>query len=340
MIQAAIRSIEYYLPEKLLTNDELALQFPEWSAQKIEDKTGIVERHIASENECASDLGVLASKKLFDAGVCHPEEIDYVLFCTQSPDYFLPTTACLIQNRLGIPTTAGAVDFNLGCSGYVYGLSLAKGLIETRQAARVLLITAETYSKYIHPDDKSTRTLFGDAAAATLVEGSEIDNSAIGPFVFGTDGQGASALIVTGGAQRNPQTNTSDVDLETSLPITSRLYMNGSGMFTFALRTVPKVVEALLSRAELGLDDIDLYVFHQANLYMLNYLRKKLKIPPEKFYLALREYGNTVSSTIPIALKEASQDGTLHPGHRVMILGFGVGFSWGAALLRWVGNNS
>ncbi len=172
-MKAAIRAIEYYLPEKAVTTEQLSAEFPEWSVQKIDEKTGIQVRRIAGEDECSSDLGVAAAQKLFESGACAAHDIDYVLFCTQSPDYFLPTTACLIQDRLGIPTSAGALDFNLGCSGFVYGLGLAQGLIESGQAANVLLLTAETYSKFIHPRDRSVRTIFGDAAAATLVSAVE-----------------------------------------------------------------------------------------------------------------------------------------------------------------------
>src|SRR5690242_19857668 len=163
MIQAAIKAIEYYLPENAVSTEQLAAEFPEWSVEKIEEKTGIRVRHTAGAGECASDLGCAAAQKLFDSGACAAADIDYILLCTQSPDYFLPTTACLMQERLGIPTHAGALDFNLGCSGFVYGLGLAQGLIATGQAGRVLLITAETYSKFIHPRDKSVRSLFGDA---------------------------------------------------------------------------------------------------------------------------------------------------------------------------------
>ena len=153
-MQAYIRAIEYYLPEATLSTEALAQAFPEWSVQKIDQKTGIQVRHIAAPDECASDLAVAAAKKLFASGVCKPEEIDYILFCTQSPDYFLPTTACLIQHRLRIPTRAGALDFNLGCSGFIYGLGLASGLVSTGQARQILLLTAETYSKFLNARDK------------------------------------------------------------------------------------------------------------------------------------------------------------------------------------------
>jgi 3-oxoacyl-[acyl-carrier-protein] synthase-3 len=338
-MQATIAAVEYHFPEHRLTNEQLAGEFPEWSVEKIEEKTGIAERWIAAEGECSSDLGVAAARKLFESGVCKPAEVDYILFCTQSPDYFLPTTGCVMQQRLGIPTSAGALDFNLGCSGYVYGLGLAKALVETGQATNVLLVTAETYSKFIHPKDKSVRTLFGDAGAATLVRGVAGNEELIGPFVYGTDGSGAENLIVPTGGMRQrmaPAGEETIIDSDGNLRSVANLYMNGPEIFAFTLRVVPKVVHELLARAGKGLGDIDLFVFHQANQYMLEHLRKKLKIPAEKFFLGMRHCGNTVSCTIPIALKQAAQEGRIQPGHLVMLVGFGVGYSWGATLIRWV----
>lgn len=316
-MHASIKGIEYYLPENILTNEQLALDFPEWPATKIEQKLGIVKRYLCQENECASDLGFAAAKKLFASGICEPQDIDFVLFCTQSPDYFLPTTACLLQDRLNIPTTAGALDFNLGCSGFVYGLSLAKGLIVSEQARNVLLITAETYSKHLAPSDKATRTLFSDGAAATLVQASE--KPGIGPMIFGTDGKGAANLIVSGGSMRNRAA--------------TNLYMNGPEIFTFTLKAVPEAIEQLLKKANKNLSDIDWFIFHQASKYMLEKLRDKIGISKEKFIWAMRDYGNTVSSTIPIAYKEAQSSGVLQQGQQVMLVGFGVGYSWGACLI-------
>jgi 3-oxoacyl-[acyl-carrier-protein] synthase-3 len=334
VIGSSITAIEYYLPEAVLTNEQLTAAFPEWSIEQIEEKTGIRERHIAAPQECSSDLAAAAVQKLFSSGACRPQDIDFILLCTQSPDYFLPTTACLLQHRLGMPSSAGALDFNLGCSGYIYGLGLAKGLVETGQARCVLLITAETYSKFIHPQDKSVRTIFGDAASATLVQaGSE---NGIGPFVFGTDGSGAQNLIVpVGGMRLRQATESTAEDDFGNLRNNYSLFMNGPEIFQFTLRAVPDVAKKLLTRSGLRLEEIDLFVFHQANRYMLSYLQRKLKIPEEKFYVFLQTCGNTVSSTIPIALKHAALDGTLAPGMRVMLVGFGVGYSWGAALVNW-----
>lgn len=337
-MKAKISAIEYALPTHVLTSEELAREYPDWSVEKIEEKTGISTRHIAGNEECASDLGVEAARKLFSRGICSPENIDYLIFCTQSPDYFLPTTACVIQDRLGLPTSTGAIDFNQGCSGYIYGLGLAKGLIETGQASQILLITAETYSKFIHPGDKSVRTLFGDAGTATLVTAIESEKETVGPFVYGTDGRGAGNLIVPSGGTRQPRnTETAKVeeDGHGNLRSKDNLYMNGPEIFTFTLLSVPKAVNGLLKKCHLDLDQIDLFVFHQANRFMLDSLRKKLKIPQEKFVLAYEKFGNTVSSTIPISLHEAQKKGQLREGMRVMLVGFGVGYSWGATIVEW-----
>jgi 3-oxoacyl-[acyl-carrier-protein] synthase-3 len=244
-----------------------------------------------------------------------------------------------MQQRLGIPTSAGAMDLNLGCSGFVYGLGLAKALVETGQATNALLVTAETYSKFIHPRDKSVRTLFGDAGAAILVRGVAGDDESIGPFVYGTDGRGANNLIVPVGGMRQrvaPAGEQVTEDPDGNLRGEANLYMNGPEIFAFTLRVVPKVVQELLVRAGKSLDDIDLFVFHQANQYMLEHLRKKLKIPAEKFFVGMRHCGNTVSCTIPIALKQAAEGGRLQSGQLVMLVGFGVGYSWGGTLIRWV----
>ncbi len=329
-MQAAIRAIEYYLPPTTLSTEVLAAEFPEWSVAKIDAKTGIQERHIASADQCSSDLAVAAATKLFASGACQPGDIDYILFCTQSPDYFLPTTACLIQHRLGIPTTAGALDFNLGCSGFVYGLGLCQGLISSGQARRILFLTAETYSKFIHPRDRSVRTIFGDGAAAILVEAIEHgDSPLLGPFVYGTDGSGGENLIVAEGGMRDRAQSPSPESEG------SNLHMNGPEIFDFTISAVPNCVSLLLEKACVTLSDIDLFVFHQANKYILTHLRDRMHIPADKFPISLAHCGNTVSSTIPIALKQAEIDGSLQPGALVLLCGFGVGYSWAAALIRW-----
>lgn len=326
MARAVIAAVEYHLPARVVTNADFAREFPEWSAEKIAEKTGIEKRHLAAEGELSSDLAFAAAEKLLARGVVERTDVDYVLFCTQTPDFTLPTSACLLQHRLRIPVTAGALDFNLGCSGYVYGLSLAKGLIETGQARRVLFLTAETYSKLLDPQDKSVRTIFGDGAAATLVVADESAEESVGPFVFGTDGAGGSNLVCHQGGWRGERAEAAG---------RSALWMNGPEIFNFTLKVVPDVVARVLARAGLQREDIDLFVFHQANRYMLDHLRKKLGVPTDKFVVAMAHCGNTVSSTIPIALREAEMSGQLRTGARVMLVGFGVGYSWGATIIKW-----
>lgn len=336
---ASIVAVDYALPARVLTNDQLAAEFVEWTADKILAKTGIRQRHVAGEGEHASDLAVAAANRLFEAGACRRDEIDFLLYCTQSPDYFLPTTACLLQDRLQLRTGCGAMDFNLGCSGFIYGLGLAKGLVESGQARRLLLITADTYTRFIHPQDKSVRTIFGDAAAATLIVAKEGDAPSIGPFVYGTDGRGAANLIVPSGGLRRPTVPDAPLlrDESGNVRTENNLFMNGAEIFNFTLRVVPETVARLLADSGLQMNDIDVFIFHQANQFMLDHLRKKLKVPEERFWVSMSDVGNTVSCTIPIALKRALDAGKVRPGMRLMFVGFGVGYSWGATLVKWPG---
>ncbi len=333
-VRAQIKGIEYYLPATVLDNQELARLYPEWTAEQIEQKTGIRRRHIAAPDETSADMAVQAAKRLFARGKGDPSLVDFVILCTESPDYFLPPSACTIQDRLGIPKRAGALDYNLACSGFVYGLAVAKGLVETGSAKNVLLLTAETYSKFMHPQDKSVRTLFGDAAAATLVgvAAGDGDGPLIGPFVFGTDGSRGGDLIVKAGGMR-VRGESKEAGPDAAFP-PGYLHMDGPAIFSFTLREVPNAVRALLSQAECAPQDVDLYVFHQANAFMLEALRKQLAIPRERFVVDLTEKGNTVSSTIPIALLDAQARGQFQAPMHVMLVGFGVGLSWAAAMVH------
>ncbi len=322
MNKARLGGIAAYLPAGVLDNPTLAALFPEWPAERIEEKLGIRERRIAGAEEYASDLAVKAAEALFEATGVGRETVDYLLVCTQSPDFLLPTTACLVQDRLGLPTTVGALDFNLGCSGYVYGLGLAKGLIESGQASRVLLVTAETYSKYMDAGDKNVRTLFGDGAAATWVTASGGSGS-LGPFVYGTDGAGSENLIVRRGGARHREEGD------------AFLRMDGPAIYSFTLRAVPAAVAEVLAKAGIGYGDVDLFVLHQASKYMLDGLARIMKVPAVKMVYAMGATGNTVSASIPLALMAAEREGRLKPGMRVVLVGFGVGLSWAACLVEW-----
>ena len=329
-MKAYIQDIAYYLPENVLTNEQIAERFPEWSAEKVAGKVGITERHIAADNETATDMAQKAAQQLFAQGV-DKSQIDFVLLCTQSQDYFLPSSACILQDKLGLSKDCGAFDFNLGCSGYEYGLAVAKGLIVAGIAKNILLLTAETYTKYIHPQDKGNMTIFGDGASATLV--STEGFAQIGEVVVGTDGSGAENLIVrTSAARHKALANNTGQDEDGTVVSDDHLYMHGGNVFNFTADVVPDMVEKLLNKSGLQQDDIDLWVFHQANKYMINYLRKLLDIDKDKFYIFMEKVGNTVSSTIPIALCEARKEDKLHGN--VLLAGFGVGLSWGGVMLK------
>lgn len=328
-----IKAISSYLPEKVLTNEELVAEFPEWTVEKIAQKVGVSKRHIAASDKTAADMAIRAAEKLFEeSSEVTKASIDFIIFCTQSPDYLLPTSACIIQEKLGLRTNIGALDFNLGCSGYIYGLALSKGLISAGIASNVLLLTAETYTKHLHPRDKGNRTIFGDAATATLV--STDGFAEIREFELGTDGRGAENLIIKSGGARTPgKVNDLSFD-ENGNPVSSDfLNMNGSEIFTFTQRNVPKVVNEVLEKNHLTKEDIDFFVMHQANSYMLEFLRKKMKIPAEKYIVDMAETGNTVSNSIPLVLERARKKDILHGN--VLICGFGVGYSWGATLLHF-----
>lgn len=326
MRKAFIKAVDYYLPEKILSNDQLAQEFPEFPAEKIFKKTGIKERHISAENEFVTEMAIKAAGQLFKQKIISPDQIDFLLFCTQTPDQLLPNCSCIIQEKLGLSQKVGALDFNLGCSGYVYGISLAKALIESYQAENILLLTADTYSKLIEPNDKTVKTIFGDAATATLVSCVASKENYISVCAYGTNGQGAGNLCVSSFGLRGQYEKNSD----------SFLRMLGPKIFEFALDVVPSIVVEALEKAHLTFDDIDFFVFHQANQFMLEHLRKKLNIPKEKFVIEMDFCGNTVSSTIPIALSVSLKKQKIKAKNKMLLVGFGIGYSWGAIVVEMV----
>ena len=327
----SITAIEYVFPKKQITNLDLQKEFPDYDFNKFEKKVGIQSRFVVEENETALDLAVSACIKLFERGI-DKEEIDYVLYCTQSPEYILPTTACILQNKLGLRKNIGAFDFNLGCSGFTYGISFAKALISSNQAKKILLVTAETYSKYIHPKDRTNRSIFGDAATATLISKTDVDN--FGGFLFGTDGEGYDKLIVKNGAGRNKfELNCEIKEYGTGNKFTdNHLYMNGPEVFNFTAGVIPKFTLEILEKNNIKKENIDQFIFHQANAFMLNFMRKRLKIPQDFFYIDLKVGGNTVSNTIPIALKNYSQQ--IKKSKNIVLVGFGVGLSWSGGVIK------
>lgn len=334
--RACIAAIATHVPEAVLSNTQLAAEFPDWSAEKILDKTGILERRVAAKNETALDLGAAAAERLFDQHPDVREEVDFLILCTQAPDHILPTSACILQHRLGLANHVGALDINLGCSGYVYGLALAAGLISAGAARAVLLVTADTYSKYINPRDRSVRTLFGDGAAATLIRADPEGGSALGPFIFGTDGSGADRLIVPAGGFRRPRDAFSaaeDTDRSGNVRSADQLFMDGGAVMSFTLREVPRMFASLIKAANIASADLAAVILHQANKFMLDSLQKKLQIDDGRMPRRYELVGNTVSSTIPFVLEQETTAGRLGPGSRIALLGFGVGLSWAGAVV-------
>lgn len=333
-MKAYIKGISYYLPDGILTNEQIAKDFPEWTVEKIVSKIGIKQRHVAAEDETASDLALNAANQLFEEYNIDRSTIDYLILVTQSPDYILPTTACVLQERLGLSTSIGAIDVNQGCSGFIMGISLAKGLVLGGMSKNVLLITAETYTKHIHPRDKGNRTIFGDAAAATLI--STDGFAEIREFSFGTDGRGAENLIIKTGGQRHRLPKNDLIFDENGIPKSSDyLFMDGSEIVNYTLDYFPPLIKDALSKNNLELTEIDLFVFHQANKFIMELLRKKFRIEEAKFYRFFENVGNTVSSTIPIAMKEAINDGTLNSRANILIAAPGLGYSWAGAVLEF-----
>jgi 3-oxoacyl-[acyl-carrier-protein] synthase III len=278
-----------------VTNHDIQLKFPEWSAQQIQSKIGVNERYHVSGGQDAVSLAVNAAEDFFNKEIIPKSSIDYVVLVTSSPRYITPSSSVLIQNELKLSNSVGAIDINQGCSGFVYGLSVAKGLVLSGQARNILLLTSETYSKYIDSEDKSNLTIFGDAASCSLVTANPTNSRQIGEFMFGSDGSGYKEIIVDN----------------------NRFSMNGKAVFNF---TAKRVVSDLGSFVNLDVYDGD-FVFHQANAFMLDYLRKKLKIDKSQFVVEMENFGNTVSSSIPLALPKSEND-------NVVLAGFGVGLSW------------
>ncbi|MCY2991973.1 MAG: ketoacyl-ACP synthase III [Planctomycetota bacterium] len=337
-MSAHILGIHGHLPEKVETNEDLGREQPDWDMPRIAAKTGILARHIAAADETACDLGYAAAKKLLQRELVPAAEIDYLIFSTQTPDHLLPSNACVLQHRLQLPTQIGAIDISPGCAGFVFGLQLAQGLIHSRAARNVLLVTAETYSKLIHPRDRAVRSLFGDGATATLIGATPDDAVGLGEFVVGTDGCGATSLIVPSGGFRLPRsaaTAAEHVDAQGGVRSQDHLFMDGQAIFAFTLNTVPRAIAALFEKSGLTRDAVDWYVFHQANRFMLENLAKSAKLPQEKMVYHLAEVGNTVSSSIPLAIEAYVAAGRIQAGQKLLLVGFGVGFSWAACVVTW-----
>jgi len=329
-----IRGLACAVPENRQNLLEDVPEFSKEEIEKISKNTGVKSRHIAPDGMCTSDLCCAASEKLFEELDIETKTIDAVILVTQTPDYFLPATSCIIQSRLKLEKTCAAFDVNLGCSGYPYGLWMASSLISSGSARRVLLLVGDTCNKRLSKVDRSTALLFGDAGAATLLEACDASESI--SFVLGTDGSGYKNLIIPAGSFRNmgcEETRKLKVDEDGNSRSDEHLYMNGAEIFTFTLRVVAPMIKSLLSESGSSIEEIDSFVMHQANRFIVKHLTKKLKLPSHKVPISMECFGNTSSASIPLTMIDSLQDQLKKSSLRLVLAGFGVGYSWAAAEL-------
>lgn len=319
-----------------MTNEELCKENPDWNIQALKERIGVTQRHIARDDETALDLAFLACKEIFSKNPELPNLIEGIIFCTQSGDYIMPPNACILHKMLNLPEEVFAFDFNLACSGYIYGLAIAQGLITIGMVKNILLVNADTYSKYIAKNDRSVRMLFGDGAAVSWIGPSD-SNSGIVDVVCSTAGKYFDKFIIPAGGLRMPKsekTNVPAADKSSNTRTLENIHMDGMGILSFVNSRVPQQVKKILARNKLNIEDIDLFIFHQASKMALDSLTRLLGINPEKVFKNIAEVGNTVSASIPIALKDALGSGKLLPGHRVLLSGFGVGLSWATVIIE------
>lgn len=331
----AIESIASAFPARRVTNDELRAAYPDWDFERLEKRTGVLSRYVAAEGETALDFAVRACEQLIAEGRLRATEVDALIFCTQSPDYIMPPNSCLLHGVLGLKPSALAFDINLACSGYIYGLQLAASLIDSGAAKYVLLATADTYSRYIHPGDRATRCLFGDGGAVSVITKSA-NGHRVRDIRCGTAGKHHEKFVIPAGGMRTPRsvkTAEETVDQSGNIRTAEHIRMDGLGVLSFFNSTVPCSVKETLLLNKLTLDDVGLFVFHQASQLALDSLRAALRIPAEKMVYDLAETGNLVSASIPVALSRALKSGRAKPGQLALLCGFGVGLSWGTALV-------
>jgi len=328
----AILDIEYYLPSQVITNSDLGEKYPEWRVDHVEKKTGVFERRIAGENETAYDLALCATKRLLDKHPLLRGKIDAIIFCTQSPDYVMPSNAFLLHRDLGLGNNVLAFDYNLACSGYIYGLLIASGLIKVGIVRNILLVTADTYSKYIADSDRSTRMLFGDGASVTWI-GEVCDTnprpiiSSFDNFSCASDGSGWDKFIIKSGASRMK------ISSEAQESLGNKIHMDGLQILNLVNGRVLNQIRELLIKSEINVEQVDQFLFHQASGLALDSIAKKMKIPQGKMFTNIKNIGNTVSSSLPILIKDFFSEKDTPKDSKLFLCGFGVGYSWGSLLV-------
>jgi len=324
-IHARIAGLGMYAPDTVLTSAELGRRLAV-SEEWITSRVNIHERHIAA-GLATSDLGAAAAQRaMADAGIS-PGDVDLLIVATETPDRPVPSTACIIQDRLGL-VNAAAFDLNAACSGFVYALAVGSQFIATGACQNVLVVGAEVLSPYVDWSDEQTCILFGDGAGAAVLQPTGPE-SGILAWNMGADGSGKDILTVLAGGSQMPITHQA---IDEKLHLAK---MNGQEVFIFAMRKVPAVTEQILAAAGLSIEDVDLFVPHQANSHIIEAIARRLDLAPEKVMMNMDRYGNVAAASIPLALYEARETGRIKPGDIVVLVGFGAGLTWGAVVLRW-----
>ena len=330
-----VKSIEYYLPDNIVTNDDLHKEHPDWDLENVEERSGVYQRHIAGEDETAYDLSTKACDKLFQTD--NKSNIDGIIYCTQSPDYIMPANSFLLHDYLKLEDRVFTYDFNHACAGYIYCLAMANAFFKAGMANEILLVNADTYSKYINPKDRSIRVLFGDGAAATIVKKTVLGRGVI-DVDLGSFGSGYDKFWIPAGGQRLPKSDATSIELKdhkSNIRSQNDIEMDGLSVWSFINSVVPKQINDLLQRNNMDINDIDQFIFHQASQMTLNYIKKILDLDENRVFINIQDIGNTVSASIPIALKEAMNKNIIYSGSTVVLSGFGVGLSYGSLLMEF-----
>ncbi|MCB8920573.1 MAG: ketoacyl-ACP synthase III [Ardenticatenaceae bacterium] len=317
-----------YLPEQVLTNDDLA-GMVDTSNEWIYTRTGIRERRLANEKETTATLAFEAAARALAMSKINPTQVDLIIVATSTPEFVFPSTASLLQDYLGA-RKAGAFDLSAACTGFIYALSLAANSIATGAVDTAVIVGAETLSRITDWQDRGTCILFGDGAGAVVLKGSDIPGGVLATTLR-SDGSGGNLLsLYNGRGNAVPHYGTSYLNGHKST-----IHMNGRQVFRFATSVVPESIEEVVEKAGLTMDDVSLIVPHQANQRIIDHAAKKLKLPPEKFFINLDRFGNTSAASIPIALCDAAKEGKLHPDDNLVFVGFGGGLTWGSAVVKW-----
>ena len=327
-----IKALSACVPQEIVYNKDLGYLIPEEEIEKTINNIGIEQRRIAAPDVTASDLCFKAAQQLFTDNNIEPESIDVLLFMSQTADYRIPATSCLLQHRLGLPRETLCFDISLGCSGYLFALSAAFAYASMEGVNRVLLLDGETFSKIVNRRDKVDWPLYGDAGTATLIEKGDYGDST---FTLYTDGSGEETLKIHAG-MRNPITAASCVERERedgNIRTDLEVFMDGMDVFNFAISKVPKSVKQLLKATDRSVEDLDYLVFHQANRFMMDFFVKKLKISADKVPYCIHKFGNTSSASVPLTIS-SELAGRLKGDNLVLMSGFGAGLSWGAAIMN------